>query len=93
MSVEADRRRKFELDVERRLADVEHRHTNGAIEKNAQAMRETIEEWNKQFVNLDRRLTAIENNIGNFLRTVRDIQDNNTLALQKLRGHGPTAEL
>ncbi len=88
---EADRRRIFELDVIERLEKLEERDHSGAIAKNAQAMRETIEEWNRQFVILDTRLNIIDNNILNFLQTVKDIQDNNTLALQKLRGTGPTA--
>jgi len=88
---EADRRRVFELDVIERLEKLEERDHSGAIAKNASAMRETIEEWNRQFVIFDTRLKVIDNNILNFLRTVKDIQDNNTLALQKLRGTGPTA--
>lgn len=90
MSEEADRRREFELDVLARLEKLEERDHSGAIQKNAQAMRETIDHWNKQFAILEMRLTAMENNIGNYLRTVKDIQDNNTLALQRLRGYGPT---
>ncbi len=88
---EADRRRIFELDVIERLEKLEERDHSSAITKNAQAMRETIGEWNRQFVIFDTRLKVIDNNILNFLQTVKDIQDNNTLALQKLRGTGPTA--
>ncbi len=88
---EADRRREFELDVLARLEKLEERDHSGAIAKNAQAMRETIENWNKAFEAMHVRVVAIDNNILNLLRTVKDIQDNNTLALQKLRGHGPTA--
>ncbi len=91
MSEEADRRREFELDVLARLEKLEERDHSGAIQKNAAAMRATIEEWNKQFVILDKRITTIDNNIANFLKIVKDIQDNNTLALQTLRGTGPTA--
>ncbi len=91
MTVEADRRREFELDVLARLEKLEERDHSGAIAKNAQSMRETIEHWNEAFLALDVRVIAIDNNILNFMQTVKDIQDNNTLALQKLRGHGPTA--
>ncbi len=61
-----------------------------AESRNAIAMRETIEHWNKQFAALEKRVAAIDNNILTFLQTVKDIQQNNTLALQKLRGYGPT---
>ncbi len=91
MTEEADRLRKIELDIEARVSKLEERDHSGAIQKNAQAMRETIDHWNKQFAMLDMRLTAIENNITVYLQTVKQIQDNNTLALQKLRGYGPTA--
>ncbi len=91
MSEEADRHREFEIDVVARLEKLEERDHRGAIQKNAEAMRATIEEWNRQFVIMDRRITTIDNNIANFLRIVKNIQDNNTLALQKLRGTGPTA--
>ena len=87
---EADRRREFELDVLARLEKLEEARSNGAIMKNAMAMTETIAHWNKAFQAMDVRVTAIDNNILLFMRTVKDIQDNNTLALQKLRGTGPT---
>jgi len=91
MSIEADRRREFELDMLARVEKLEEAKSNGAIARNAQAMKETIENWNEAFLAMDTRITAIDNNILNFLQTVKDIQDNNTLALQKLRGHGPTS--
>ena len=91
MTEEADRLRKIELDIEERVSKLEERDHSGAIQKNAAAMRETIDHWNKQYAMLEMRLTAMEANVGNMLRTVKDIQDNNTLALQKLRGYGPTA--
>ncbi len=88
---EADRRREFELDILARVEKLEEAKSNGAIARNAQAMKETIESWNTAFVAMDTRVTTIDNNILNLLKTVKDIQDNNTLALQKLRGHGPTS--
>lgn len=87
---EATRRREFELDIETRLSDLENIRDNGAIAKNAAAMKETIEQWNREFEKIDTRLQAAEHNTESFLRVVKDIQDNNTLALQKLRGTGPT---
>ena len=88
---EADRRREFELDIEERVKNLEGVRDNGAIAKNAAAMKDTIEQWNREFEKHDRRLQAAEHNTESFLKVVKDIQDNNTLALQQLRGTGPTA--
>jgi hypothetical protein len=91
MSDEADRRREWELDVEARVAKLEDVRDNGAIAKNAAAMKDTIEQWNREFEKHDLRLQAAEHNTESFLRVVKDIQDSNTLALQRLLGTGPTA--
>lgn len=91
MSNEADRRRQFEIDVERRLDDLTQMVKDSVVEKNANAMKSTIEHWNNQFAALETRMNAIDNNILNFLQIVKDIQHNNTLALAKQRGTGPTA--
>jgi hypothetical protein len=88
---EADRRREFEIDILARVERLEEYRDTGAIARNAEAMRETIEHWNKQFLVMEARQTALDNNITNFLQIVKDIQDNNTLALAKLLGGGPTA--
>lgn len=90
MSNEADRVRRFELSTDERLSGLEERRDNGAIAKNAAAMKETIEHWNREYTALEIRITAMENNIVNFLRIVRDLQDSNTLAIQRARGTGPT---
>ncbi len=88
---EADRRREFEIDIEARVSKLEERDHKGAIAKNAVAMKETIEQWNREFEKIDTRLQAAEHNTTSFLKIVKNIQDNNTLALQHLRGTGPTA--
>jgi hypothetical protein len=88
---EAERRREFELDILARVEDLEQKSAGGAIARNAQSMKETIEHWNKQWEIIDKRLQSNDNNVANFLKIVKDIQDNNTLALAQLRGHGPTA--
>ena len=88
---EADRRREFELDILRRVEDLESIDRNGAIAKNVKAMRETIENWNEQFTLVNTRLDTMENNFLNCIQKVKDIERSNTLALQRLVGHGPTA--
>jgi len=86
-----DELKKLELSLGERMKKIEEVRDSGAIVKNAEAMKETIQHWNKLYLDLDTRITAIDNNITVFMQTVKDIQDNNTLALQQLRGTGPTA--
>ena len=87
---EADQRRAFEIKTLARMESLETARDNGAIARNARAMKDTIEHWNKEYIALDTRIAAVENNIANLLQIVKDIQSNNALALQKLRGTGPT---
>lgn len=88
---EADRRREFEIGVLARLETLEQKNDSGAIARNAQALKETLEWWNEEFLKIDARLNAHDNNTANWTQIVKDIQHNNTLALARLRGNGPTS--